>query len=436
MERLATEQLLRWKNRPERKPILLDGARQVGKTSLVEQLFGEKHFPAVHKLDFLAEPSLASIFAESLDPEHTINSIEILRGVTINPATDLIFFDEVGECQQAVDSLKYFAERLPQAFLCATGSNIGLLASFPVGRVEFLELFPMCFEEFVMASGNQPLLKAFRAQSRGKAVYDALWPLLLDYYFVGGMPEAVKAWFNDEGSPFERSRRVQSIHGDLISGYLRDFGKYSGKEHARQIESVFMNIPRQLSRVMDDSVKRFRFSGVTENKKRYAELRGPISWLEKTKLASKCFQIEGRPAAPLDALAKENIFKLFLFDVGLLGYLLDMGYKEQLAQKFSYKGFIAENFVQNELRARVRYPIYSWAKANAEIEFLHKCKNGEIIPVEVKSASKTRARSLRSYVDRYAPAGTVKLIGAPGKSDDEGPNLIWPLYYAQFLREL
>lgn len=335
-----------------------------------------------------------------------------------------------------VDSLKYFAERLPGAFVCATGSNIGLLDSFPVGKVELLQLHPMCFEEFVLASGNRPAADAFRARSRGKAVHDALWPLLLDYYFVGGMPEAVDAWFDHENSKLERILRVQSIHRDLLAGYKRDFGKYSGKEDARHIESVFENIPRQLSQVLDGSVKRFRFNGVIEQKKRYADLRGPISWLEKANLASKCYPIEARPVTPLSALAKENRFKLYLFDIGLLGHMLELDYAEQLAQQTFYKGFIAENFVQNELRARVRYPTYSWATANAEIEFLHKCGDGAIIPVEVKSAARTRARSLRSYVDRYAPARTVKLIGAPGDSSDEGPHFVWPLYYARYLGEL
>ena len=250
------------------------------------------------------------------------------------------------------------------------------------------------------------------------------------------MPEAVDAWFDHDDSKLERSRRVQGVHRELLAGYSRDFGKYSGRENARHIESVFENIPRQLSQVLDGSVKRFRFNGVIEQKKRYAELRGPISWLEKAGLVSKCYPVEGRPATPLSALARENRFKLYLFDVGLLGHMLELDYAEQLAQQASYKGFIAENFVQNELRTRVRYPTYSWTTAHAEIEFLHKCRDGAIVPVEVKSAARTRARSLRSYVERYAPAKTVKLIGAPGSTSDESSNLVWPLYYAQYLGEL
>jgi len=438
MERLAIAQLLHWKRRNQRKPLLLDGARQVGKTWLVERLFGERHFPAVHRVDFLAEPDIAGIFGDGLEPERIIANLEISRGKQISLETDLVLFDEVGECQQAIDSLKYFAERMPQAHICATGSNIGLLGSFPVGKVEFLELFPMCFEEFVMASENRLLRQALEERRRGQTVHRELWSLLLDYYFVGGMPEAVDAWFNRgrDGSPFEKSEAVKKIHRDLIAGHQRDFGKYGSRLHAGHIEAVFQSIPGQLARVMDDSVKRFVFKGVIENKSRYQELRGPINWLMQAKLASKCFPIDSRPTMPLKALAKENIFKLFLFDVGLLGHMLNMEYADQRAQAASYKGFIAENFVQNELRSRVRSPTYSWAEGHGEIEFLHRCQSGEIIPVEVKSGARTKAKSLRAYIERYAPAHTVKLTGTEGKWPDKGRDLVWPLYYAQHLDAL
>ena len=436
MERLATEQLLDWKNRKQRKPLLLDGARQVGKTWLVERIFGKRNFPAVHLVDFLAEPNIAGIFGHGLEPDWIIANLEIARGRKISLDTDLILFDEVGECQQAIDSLKYFAERMPHAYICATGSNIGLLGSFPVGKVEFLELFPMCFEEFVMASENRLLHEAFKERHRGQTIHGELWSLLLDYYFVGGLPEAVQAWFNSDGSPLERSELVKKIHRDLLAGYQRDFGKYGGKLNAGHIEAVFRNIPGQLAKVMDDSVKRFVFKGVVENKSRYQELRGPINWLVQAKLASKCFPVDCRPVAPLEALTKDNIFKLFLFDIGLLGHMLNMEYSDQRAQAASYKGFIAENFVQNELRSRVQNPTWSWAEGRSEIEFLHRCRNGEIIPVEVKSGSRTKARSLRAYVERYAPEHTVILSGKAGKWPDDDPNLVWPLYYAQYLGEL
>jgi len=436
MERTLTEKLIAWKGQSSRKPVLLDGARQVGKSYLVEHLFGEQCFVNVHKLDFMQDPGLAEIFADGLNPRSVISNLEIRRNTGVNLATDLIFFDEIGECQAAVDSLKYFAEALPQAFVCASGSSIGLLGSFPVGKVEFMELFPMNFEEFVMAAGNQRLLEAFREQHRSAQVHATLWSMLLDYYFVGGMPEAVQAWFDRKGELLGRCEQVTRIHDALIAGYEVDFGKYSGKIHAGHLRSVFHNIPRQLSKNLDGSVQRFLFKGVLDRKKRYAELRSPIDWLEKAKLASKCYTLDCRPTPPLSALAKGNMFKLFLFDVGILSRLLDMGYAEQQAQRTAYKGFIAENFVQNELRAQGRYPTYSWQQARGEIECLLKAQNGEIIPVEVKSGVRTRAKSLRAYIDRYAPPLALKLIGAYSADSGARETMVWPLYDAGFLHRL
>lgn len=435
LQRLLYADLLNWRLKPQRKPVLLDGARQVGKTWLIERLFGSRLFRKVHKLDFRAEPGLADLFLESLEPRAILAKIELRLNRAIDIEKDLIFFDEVGECQPAVDSLKYFAEDLPQAYICASGSNIGLLDSFPVGKVQQIELFPLCYEEFIMASGQTMLLKAFREQQKNQATHQLLWSQLLDFYFVGGMPEAVASWFEPEASTHERTHKIVQIHADLIAGYQRDFGKYAGKYHSQHIEAVFHNVPRQLAATQDDSVQRFKFRGVIEKKRRYRELQGPIDWLEKARLVWKCYPINGKPAAPLPARVKANIFKLYLFDVGLLGHMLGMTYADQRDQSMSHKGYIAENFVLTELRARVAYPLYSWEQARAEVEFLHRCNDGEVIPVEVKSGKRTQARSLRSYMDRYAPTRAIKLIGGLGGSPD-GTLQVWPLYYAQYLRDL
>ena len=436
MERLLIQQLLDWKKRGSRKPLLLDGARQVGKTWLIEKSFGQ-HFQQVIKLDFLANPGLRQLFTESLNPADILENIELEQGVDINPKTDLLFFDEIGECSEALNSLKFFAEQCPQLYLCASGSNIGLLDSFPVGKVEAVELFPMCFEEFVMASGNPRVLQAFLKGSQTNVVHGKLWGLLLNYYFVGGMPEAVSTWFNAQDTGVnERCQRVSRVHSDLISGYMRDFGKYSGKTNANHIETVFRNVPLQLSKNIDVSVKRYRFGGVIDRKRTYMDLSGPIEWLEKTKLVSRCYPIGCEPKTPLSAYRKENFFKLFLFDIGLLGHMLDISYKEHQQQSFEYKGYLAENFVQNELRTHGVYPTYSWELQKAELEFLFKTDDGELIPVEVKSGRRTQAKSLRSYIDRYNPKRTVKLIGAVGGNEQEAQNMTWPLYYAARLKRL
>lgn len=435
LQRLALAKLAAWRRRPTRKPILIDGARQVGKSWLAGKLFGPLEFRKVHWLDFRAEPRLAALFAESLDPAVIVGNMEIELNEGIDLGRDLLFLDELGECQRAVDSLKYFAERLPNAFVCASGSNIGLLRSYPVGKVEELELFPLCFEEFLMASGEAPLVEAFRTRRRNAAIHQKLWRLLLDYYFVGGMPEAVAAWFEPGRSTLERTEAVTGVHRSLVNGYRRDFGKYADQRSAQHIDRVFDSIPVQLAANRDGSVARYQFKGVLPRRQRYRELAGPIDWLEKARLAWKCFPVEGRPEAPLQALAKANRFRLYSFDLGLLGHMLGMTYADQQAQSASYKGYIAENFVQTELCARVGHPTYGWMQARAEVEFLHRGMDGGFIPVEVKSGARMRARSLRSYIDRYAPGRAVKLIGGIG-SRQGGPIETWPLYDAQFLREL
>jgi hypothetical protein len=328
MKRLLLEKLISWKDQSERKPVLLDGARQTGKSYLLEQLFG-KHFKQVVRLDFLEQPSLANIFEGSLNPDDILNNIELEFNVSIDKDNTLVIFDEIGECQAAINSLKFFCEQCPKLYICASGSNIGLLGSFPVGKVDLLVLYPISFEEFFWASAQIPLIKAFDQIKMSKVVHDKLFSLLLDYYFVGGMPEAVKAWFSTPSHVgiLERTKKVSQIHTSLIAGYERDFGKYSDKVSAQHIQAVFHNIPIQLSRNIDDSVKRFKFKGVIEKKTRYQALFGPINWLEKCRLLSKCQPIDCQPLSPLPALAKENIFKLFLFDVGLLGNMLGLSYK-------------------------------------------------------------------------------------------------------------
>ena len=436
MERLLLQQLLDWKKRDKRKPILLDGARQTGKSYLLEKLFGA-HFIQVVRLDFLEQPHFADLFTDSLRPDDILANIELALDLAIDRKNALIIFDEVGECQAAVNSLKFFAEQKPDMFICASGSNVGLLASFPVGKVELLELYPLTFEEFLWAAQQPRLVKAFEELNLSKVAHEKLFSVLIDYYFVGGMPEAVDAWFNSHGDPsiIERTGRVSSVHDALIAGYERDFGKYSDKISAQQINAVFRNIPKQLAQHVDDSVKRFKFKDVIKNVSRYQQLAGPIDWLEKCKLVSKCHPIDSQPKSPLPALSKDNIFKLFFFDIGLLGHLLGLSYREHREQGFSYKGYIAENFVQNEWVAQQGGPTYSWEYARSEIEFLFKSSTDALIPVEVKSGKRTRAKSLSVYVDRYSPQETIKLVGSTGCVDDPKA-LVLPLYFASKVTQL
>ncbi|WP_019677523.1 ATP-binding protein [Arsukibacterium perlucidum] len=429
MERELLTELLRWKAKPERKPLLIDGARQTGKTYLLKVLLGQ-HFSKVLRIDFLESPQMLDAFAGSLSPEDVLTNIELLTGQHFNIETDLLILDEIAECPRAVTALKYFAEQTPQAFIAASGSNIGLQNTFPVGKVEQYNLRPLTFREFLLASAETALVKVYDACQNSAAAHTKLFDKLTDYYFTGGMPEAVSLWFKlAEQSILQRVKAVSQVHADLLAGYVRDFGKYSGKVDAGLIESVFMAVPAQLAAVVDESVKRFKFKNVYERKSRYQELESGILWLEKCRLVLKNYPVEGTPRNPLAAYKKDNMVKLFLFDVGLLNHMLDVSYLEIKQQNYDYKGYIAENFVQQELAALGVDPSFSWSDARAEIEFILADGAGNVIPLEVKSGKRTKARSLQSYIEKCNPVKTIKLTGTQGSPPLEQQHLVYPLYY-------
>lgn len=438
MHRELLNTLIEWKAKTQRKPLLIDGARQTGKTYLLKDIFAEQFDHAWH-FDFLERPDLRQAFDGSLAPSTVISNLELITGSTINPESDLLIFDEIGECDRAVTSLKYFAENTPNYFVCASGSNIGLLDSFPVGKVEQHKLQPLTFREFLLAGGNNALIKSFDQRTNNKAVHSTLWDQLTDYYFVGGMPEAVKRWFSsDELGINQRLNEINQIHSDLIEGYRRDFGKYAGKVNAQLIEAVFNHIPIQLaSSHVDQSVKRFKFKDVYPKKSRYADFESAIHWLQRCRLALANHPIEGRPLTPLSAHCKMNLVKLFLFDVGLLNHMLGSNYREIKAENYQYKGYIAESFVQQEFSAIGIEPSYSWNHASkAAIEFIVTDSQGRVVPVEVKSGQRTKAQSLRSFVERYNPYRTIKLTGTQGSPATEQQHIVLPLYFAQHIRTL
>jgi len=326
--------------------------------------------------------------------------------------------------------------KAPQLFIAASGSNIGLLGSFPVGKVEQHNLRPLTFHEFLCASNQPILLNAYEKQVNSPAAHTKLFEQLIDYYFTGGMPEAVATWFTlANESILERTQAVSNIHADLIEGYKRDFGKYAEKLDSQLIESVFTHIPSQLSLVRDASVKRFKFKGVYRNKSRYADFETAISWLHRCRLSLQNYPLEGTPRSPLAAYKKNNKVKLFLFDVGLLNHMLGTGYKEIKLQDYEYKGYIAESFVQQELAAIGIEPSFSWADARAEIEFLINNEHGQIVPIEVKSGRRTRAKSLQSYINKCKPHKTIKLTGTQGSPVTEKEHIVMPLYYAKYVLE-
>lgn len=431
MKRDISIKLQKWLHNPTRKPLILKGARQVGKTFIVTN-FGKSSFEKYHTFNFEENRELHSIFRENLEPKRIIEELSYVRQTPIDIKKDLIFFDEIQECPKALTSLKYFCEKMPELALISAGSLLGIKLSeesFPVGKVDFLHLYPMNFREFLEAGENQMLALAYDNASIkspiAETAHNKLWQELLHYYVTGGMPQVVQAYIekkDDKLTAFIEARKIQKT---LIDGLSKDFAKHAGKNNSIHIVSVFENIPMQLSSQIDAGVKRYYFNSVIPGKKSFAQLKGPIDWLENAGLIMKV-HICNRAEIPLKAFCKDNLFKLFVFDIGILGSMLNLPIQSILEQNYGItKGYLAENFVAQELTASGVDELYSWTERNSEIEFLI-YKNGNIVPIEVKAGHRTQAKSLDQFLIKYSPKNAVKLSAKQFSQTKGVTNL--PLY--------
>jgi predicted AAA+ superfamily ATPase len=416
MKRMASKALSEWQARQSRKPLIVEGARQVGKTHLLKE-FGKTHFATTHYFNFEERPSLAKIFDGDLTADTLLRDLALLSNVRIDPKQDLIIFDEIQACPAALTSLKYFAEKFTDAYICAAGSLLGLSlseGSFPVGKVEFLELFPLSFPEFLQALNREDLLELLVSEDWAEkitpAVHQLLWEYLRTFICVGGLPEPVATYVQLQHSPYEALIAARQVQRDLLVTYERDIAKHSGKLNAMHISRVLYSVGAQLGKNFDGSVKRFRFLGVIPGAVPYERIAGPIDWLVQTGLVYKVPIVE-QVQRPLTAHTKENIFKLYFFDTGLLGALSEIS--PQAMFDFTvdnYKGFIAENYVAQELHSAGIRSLFGWNRGEAEIEFLVDGAKGAI-PIEVKSGSRFRARSFETFIKRYAPACAYIISG-------------------------
>lgn len=433
MRREILKKLEIWANRSDRRPLILKGARQVGKTFIVTE-FGKTHFEKCHVFNFEENKEIRAIFEKNLDPKRIIEELSYAKQTPITIQKDLVFFDEIQECPKALTSLKYFCENMPELSLISAGSLLGIKLSeesFPVGKVEFLHLYPMNFREFLLANDSPMLVDAYDQAFLEKPIPDMahqqLWRELLNYYVTGGMPQAVATYMakkSDKVTAFTEVRTVQKV---LVDSYSKDFAKHSGKTNSIHIVSVFENIPMQLSAQVDASTKRYHFNHVIPGKRSFAQLQGPIDWLENAGLVIKV-HVCNRAEIPLKAFCKNNLFKLFIFDIGLLGAMLNLPIKSILEQDFGItKGYLAESFVAQEFLASGNDELYSWTERNSEIEFLA-VMAGAIVPVEVKAGHRTQAKSLHQFMIKYSPQTAIKLSASPFSKSGRIINL--PLYLA------
>lgn len=431
MYRNAMERLVAWKDSPARKPLVVNGARQVGKTWLV-RAFGAEHFDAVAHVVFLDNEEMLRAFEGSLDPDRLLTIIGAATGTSPRDGRTLVFLDEIQECPRAITSLKMFCELRPDVPVVAAGSLLGVAlnrngASWPVGKVSYLDLHPMTFDEFVREVGGPALADIARGTDRDllDAFSERLEDLLRDYLYVGGMPEAVARYA--PANDFTAAREVQRT---LLLDYERDFAKHSGGAlEAERVRQTWRSVPTQLARESD--LRRFSYAAIRE-RARGRDYRDAVAWLVDAGLVTRVPRV-AKPGLPLAAYADDAYFKLYLVDVGLLGAAtgLDARTIVEGSRLFTeYKGVYAEQFVCQQLVAGGFVPYY-WSadgkSVKGEVDFLVE-RDGRLCPIEVKADRNLAGGSLSAFVRRYGLEGAVRFSLRGYQEQDWLTNV--PLYGA------
>ena len=424
MYRIAIEKLYKWKNSKRRKPLIIEGARQVGKTWLMKE-FGEQAYADTVYINFDSNSRMADLFSADLDTDRLIMGLELYAGRKINPENTLLIFDEVQEVPRALASLKYFYENAPQYHIVCAGSLLGIAlhqgTSFPVGKVDFLKLYPLSFSEFLMATGNERFAellknKYYEMITSFKQTYiDAL----KHYYFIGGMPEAVQSFA--ESKDFNEVRAIQKR---ILAAYEQDFSKHAPNEIVPKIRMLWNSIPSQLAR----ENKKFIYGLVREGG-RAREYETAIMWLSDCGLVHKVSRVNAA-GIPLKAYEDLKAFKLFIVDVGLLGCMTGLRQRTLLDGDdlfVEFKGALTEQYVCQQLKTIEDLGIYYYTndRGSCEIDFV--VDTGEqIVPIEVKAETNLRAKSLKTYRERFEPELSVRTSMADYKKEDWLLNL--PLY--------
>lgn len=424
MYRIAIEKLYKWKNSKRRKPLIIEGARQVGKTWLMKE-FGKQAYADTVYINFDSNSRMADLFSADLDTDRLIMGLELYAGRKINPDNTLLIFDEVQEVPRALASLKYFYENAPQYHIVCAGSLLGIAlhqgTSFPVGKVDFLKLYPLSFSEFLMATGNERFAELLKKQdyemitSFKQKYIDAL----KHYYFVGGMPEAVQSFA--ESKDFNEVRAIQKR---ILAAYEQDFSKHAPNEIVPKIRMLWNSIPSQLAR----ENKKFIYGLVREGG-RAREYETAIMWLSDCGLVHKVSRVNAA-GIPLKAYEDLKAFKLFIVDVGLLGCMTGLRQRTLLDGDdlfVEFKGALTEQYVCQQLKTVEDLGIYYYTndRGSCEIDFV--VDTGEqIVPIEVKAETNLRAKSLKTYRERFEPELSVRTSMADYKKEDWLLNL--PLY--------
>ncbi len=429
MQRGALEQMLAWKNNANRKPLILKGARQVGKTWLMRE-FGQNYYDDFAYFNFDETAELNSIFTANKNPQRIVELLGLVAGKKILPGKTLLIFDEIQECPEALNSLKYFKEKAGEYHVIAAGSLLGTLLStpksYPVGMVNLLELRPLSFEEFLLAT-DEPLHSYYDSIVKEQQIEEIFHNRLLEaysqYLIIGGMPECVIAWA-EQKNPQEIAR----IQQELITIYENDFSKHNGKINSGRILMVFRSIPSQLAKANE----KFMYGAVREGG-RARDYEEAIEWLVAAGMLSRLYNVSV-PQHPLPAFDKLDFFKLFVFDTGLLKHMAGIDNSAILLKlDYQFKGPLTENFILQQLQGQFPVQPRYYAGKSGEIDFVIQHGN-EIVPVEVKGGEDKSAPSFKKYIAKYQPVQAIRFSRRGYRRDGAITNL--PLYLAGKTKEL
>ena len=429
MQRYFIQNLIEWKDSKRRKPLILTGVRQCGKTYLLKE-FGSEYFDNFCYINFESAGKYSAIFEYDYDVKRILREIELAENVKITAGKTLLIFDEIQECPKAITSLKYFCENLQELHLVCAGSLLGVAIkkeniSFPVGKVNRMQLYPMSFKEYLQAVGEGKYIELFNDWNINREIPELYTvPLerhLKNYYIVGGMPEAVKE-FAESGDYAE----VAKIQDEILSDYSDDFSKHAPISEIEKIRMIWDSIPKQLAKENN----KFVFSHVKEGKRAH-ELEAALQWLKNSGLVH-LVELVQNAELPLSSNADSTYFKVYMADSGLLCRRLGLSYKNILEENTAlstFKGAITENYVLQELIVQNKVP-YFWRSGNtAELDFLFE-EDGNVIPVEVKAATNTQAKSFKQFCKKYQNKTGFKLsLKNIAENDCEGTNAVsLPLY--------
>ena len=428
MYRKIMRYLEAWKNSPHRKPLILQGARQVGKTYAVLE-FGRTHYDNVAYFNFETSPRLAQTFAEDISPDYLIPVLSHIAGQTIVRERTLIVLDEVQLCERALTSLKYFCEDAPEYHIIVAGSLLGVAVnretfSFPVGKVDMKTMYPMDMEEFLLAVGEEALAQRIRAcfdtdPPLPAALHEAAMQRYRQYLTVGGMPECVLQYAQTQDQVL-----VRHTQDTILAGYLNDMSKYNTQNEIKKTRLVYDNVTVQLSK----KNTRFQYKLIKKGA-RAAEFENALEWLCLSGVISRVYRAE-QVKKPLENYRDIDAFKVYVSDLGLLCAKKNLAAADILymsEELNDFKGGMAENYAQTQLIAN-GYQTYYWeSDRGAEVDFVIQ-REGRLIPIEVKSADNTRAKSLKVYMDTFAPDYAIKL-SARNFGFEDGKKTV-PLYAA------